>query len=122
MANLVVATINGLNGKVTGEAPFRLWRASELIERTMVKLDLKNSQKFEKKAEEILLTVFKINKLKGGYIEATTDTDFRSRHIIRFKADQELKADLESRQNGSATPSGSRWGGGGATQRGAYVP
>jgi hypothetical protein len=103
MADLVVATINGLNGKVTGEAPFRLWRACDLTERTNVKLDFKDSQKYTKKAEEILLTVFKINKLKGGYIEATTDTDFRSKHFIRFKAAPELKADLESRQNGSAT-------------------
>jgi hypothetical protein len=104
MADLVVETINGLNGKVTGAgAPFRLWRACDLIERTLVKLDLKDSQKYEKKAEEILQMVFKLNKLKGGYTEATTDTDFKSKHFIRFKADPELKADLESRQTGSAT-------------------
>jgi hypothetical protein len=103
MAKLVVLTINGLNGKVEGEAPFRLWRPSELTERILVKLDLKDSGKYTNMAEEILLTVFKINKLRGGFTEATTDTDFRSKHILRFKADPELKADLQSRQNGNST-------------------
>jgi hypothetical protein len=103
MAKLVVATINGLNGKIPGVAPFRLWRAGEIIERTLVKLDLKDSQMFKLTAEEILATIFKKNKLQGGFIEATTDTDFKSRHIIRFKADPELKECLESLQRGSST-------------------
>jgi hypothetical protein len=77
---IAILTINGLNGKVDGEGTFRLWRQSELTERIMVKLDLKDSGKYTKTAEEILLTVFKINKLRGGFTDATTNTDFRSKH------------------------------------------
>jgi hypothetical protein len=93
-AVLVTALFNSL--EVPGVA-FHLWRESEIMVLTPVKLILDNGF--------MLSWIFNRNpSLEGTYHEVSQVIDVPSRrHVVHFKADSQLRASLAKLQTGSST-------------------
>jgi hypothetical protein len=107
-AKMVSALFNGL--AVTGVPQFRLWRASEIVILTQVKLKLDNGHLYDVEADEIIQGLFTKHGWVGTYSEVTNNTDELTRHVVFFMADPELRACLEGHQSGSRTFFLNLWG------------
>jgi hypothetical protein len=101
-AKLVTALFNSL--KVEGVPPFRLWRAHEVEELTSVRLTLSGGYLFTWKVDKIIQLLLSWNDLEGTYSEPSqSPRPSLMHHVVHFKVDQKLKANLAKHQRGSGT-------------------
>jgi hypothetical protein len=101
-AVLVTALFNSL--EVPG-VEFHLWRESELIVLTPVKVVLDKGFMLSWTDEKVMDGLFTRNpSLEGSYHEVSQVKDVVSkRHMVHFKADERLRASLAALQTGSST-------------------
>jgi hypothetical protein len=102
-AVLVTALINSL--EVPGVDAFHLWRESEIMELTPVKLILDYGFMQSWTDEMVMDGIFTRNPSLEGTpheVKSVIDTQTK-RHIVHFLADPKLKTSLAKLQNGSST-------------------
>jgi hypothetical protein len=101
-AKLVTALFNSL--VVEGVGPFRVWRAHEVVELTSVKLTLSKGYLYTWTADKIISGILLKNNVEVTYSEPTANhLPTHQHHVVHFKADPKLRANLARHQTTSAT-------------------
>jgi hypothetical protein len=107
-AEMVTAMFNSL--EVAGVPAFRMWRASEIVELTSVKIKLDAGHLYTVPVDEIIQGLLTKHGVRGTYSDPKNITDYVSSHVVYFMADPTMRSGLGKFQKGSGKFFLNLWG------------